>query len=38
MSETLKNYLKIQINLGKLKKEQVIEKYPEMQEYLEREV
>lgn len=37
MSEGLKKYLKIQIDIGKLPKEQVIEKYPEMEEYL-REV
>ena len=35
MSENLKRYLKIQVNLGKLTKEEVIEKYPEMEEYLE---
>ncbi len=34
MSERLKRYLKIQVTTGKLTKEQVIEKYPEMQEYL----
>ena len=34
MSEGLKKYLKIQIDIGKLLKEQVIEKYPEMDEYL----
>ena len=37
MSEGLKKYLKIQMDIGKLSKEQVIEKYPEMEEYL-REV
>ncbi len=35
MSEGLKRYLKIQISLGKLTKEKVIEKYPEMKKYLE---
>lgn len=35
MSELLKNYLKIQINMKKLSKEEVIEKYPEMEGYLE---
>ena len=35
MSEKLKKYLKMQIDLGKLTKEEVIEKYPEMKEYLE---
>ena len=35
MNENLKRYLKIQVNLGKLTKEEVIEKYPEMEEYLE---
>lgn len=34
MSEGLKKYLKIQINTGKLTKEVVIAKYPEMEEYL----
>lgn len=34
MSEGLKRYLKIQINTGKLIKEEVITKYPEMEEYL----
>lgn len=34
MDEKLINYLKIQISTGKLTKEQVIEKYPEMEEYL----
>lgn len=37
MSENLKKYLKMQINLKRLTKEQVIEKYPQMQEYLEEE-
>lgn len=37
MSENLKKYLKMQITLNRLTKEQVIEKYPEMQEYLEEE-
>ena len=35
MNENLKRYLKMQVNLGKLTKKEVIEKYPEMQEYLE---
>lgn len=35
MNENLIKYLKIQINTGKLTKEQVIEKYPQMKEYLE---
>lgn len=34
MSEGLKRYLKIQIDTGKLTKEAVIAKYPEMEEYL----
>lgn len=34
MSEGLIKYLKIQINTGKLTKEQVIEKYPDIEEYL----
>ena len=34
MSEGLKKYLKIQVSTGKLTREQVIEKYPEMEEYL----
>ena len=34
MNKNLIKYLKIQINTGKLTKEQVIEKYPEMEEYL----
>lgn len=37
MSENLKKYLKMQITLNRLTKEQVIEKYPEMQEYLKEE-
>ncbi len=37
MSENLKRYLKMQISLNRLTKEQVLEKYPEMQEYLEEE-
>ncbi len=37
MSENLKKYLKMQISLNKLTKEQVIEKYPEMAEILESE-
>lgn len=37
MSENLKKYLKMQIKLNRLSKEQVIEKYPEMQDYLEEE-
>ena len=34
MKEELKKYLKMQINLNKLTKEEVIKKYPEMEEYL----
>lgn len=34
MSEGLKRYLKIQIALERLTKEAVIEKYPEMEDYL----
>ncbi len=34
MSEGLKRYLKIQISLGKVTKESVIKKYPEMENYL----
>lgn len=34
MSERLKKYLKIQIDTKKLTKEEVIAKYPEMEEYL----
>lgn len=37
MDEKTKKYLKMQINLKRLTKEQVIEKYPQMQEYLEEE-
>lgn len=37
MGENTKKYLKMQIKLNRLTKEQVIEKYPEMQEYLEEE-
>lgn len=37
MSEILKKYLKMQITLNRLTKEQVIEKYPEMQDYLKEE-
>lgn len=37
MSENLKKYLKMQIKLNKLTKEQVIEKYPDMAQYLESE-
>ena len=37
MLEGLKKYLKIQIDLGKLTKEEVIAKYPEMEEYLNQE-
>lgn len=37
MNEKLKRYLKIQVATGKLRKEEVIEKYSEMEEYLERE-
>lgn len=35
MSENTKKYLKMQVTLNRLTKEQVIEKYPQMQEYLE---
>lgn len=34
MNKNLIKYLKIQINTGKLTREQVIEKYPDMEEYL----
>jgi hypothetical protein len=34
MSEMLKRYLKIQIEMGKLTKEEVIAKYPEIEDYL----
>lgn len=34
MNKNLVKYLKIQIETGKLTKEQVIEKYPKMREYL----
>ena len=34
MNKNLIKYLKIQINTGKLTREQVIEKYPEIEEYL----
>lgn len=37
MKESLVRYLKIQIKTGKLTKEQVIEKYPEMEEFLGEE-
>lgn len=37
MKESLKKYLKMQIKLKRLTKIEVIEKYPEMEEYL-REV
>lgn len=37
MSENLKKYLKMQIELNKLTKEQVIEKYPEVESFLESE-
>lgn len=37
MNENLKRYLKIQVATGKLSKKTVIEKYPEMAEYLEQE-
>ncbi len=37
MSEGLKKYLKIQISLGKITKEAVIKKYPEMESYLVEE-
>lgn len=35
MEQKLINYLKMQIKLNKLTKEQVIEKYPDMAQYLE---
>ena len=35
MNENLKKYLKIQVSLGKLTTEEVINKYPEMVSYLE---
>lgn len=35
MSENTKKYLKMQVTFNRLTKEQVIEKYPQMQEYLE---
>lgn len=34
MNKNLIKYLKIQVNTGKLTREQVIEKYPDMEEYL----
>lgn len=34
MNEKLINYLKMQIELNKLTKEEVIEKYPKMELYL----
>ena len=34
MNKNLIKYLKIQINTGKLTREQFIEKYPAMEEYL----
>ena len=37
MKESLKKYLKMQVELKRLTKIEVIEKYPEMEEYL-REV
>lgn len=37
MDEKTKKYLKMQVTLNRLTKEQVIEKYPQMQEYLEEE-
>lgn len=37
MNKNLVRYLKIQISTGKLTKEQVIEKYPEMEEFLVEE-
>lgn len=37
MDQKLINYLKMQIKLNKLTKEQVIEKYPDMAQYLESE-
>ena len=35
LNDKLINYLKIQVATGKLTKKEVIEKYPEMKEYLE---
>lgn len=37
MKESLVRYLKIQISTGKLTREQVIEKYPEIEEFLAEE-
>lgn len=37
MDEKTKKYLKMQVTLNRLTKEQVIEKYPQMKEYLEEE-
>lgn len=37
MSESLKRYLKMQIEMGRLTKAQVIKKYPEMEEFLREE-
>lgn len=37
MDQKLINYLKMQIKLNKLTKEQVIEKYSDMAQYLESE-
>lgn len=37
MNEKMIKYLKMQIKLGKLSKEQVVERYPEIVEHLEEE-
>lgn len=37
MSEGLKRYLKMQVTMNRLTREQVIEKYPEMEEELNKE-
>ena len=35
LNDKIKNYLKIQVGTGKLTKEEVVNKYPEMEEYLD---
>ena len=37
MSEGLKKYLKMQVTMNRLTREQVIERYPEMEAELEKE-
>lgn len=37
MNEKMIKYLKMQIKLGKLTREQVVEKYPEIAEHLEEQ-